>query len=746
MNRQKFWLLLSFIFAAAAIGQNQRVRTERASQITGRVIEITTGNPVVGANVLVLGTMLGAATDGQGWYSIPQIPPGSYTIMVSAIGYKKEEKTVRVQPGEKIELHFSLEETVILMDGIAVTASRYQQSLSDIPVSLSLVPAKELTDRHITSVDQALRYVPGVNALDGGQISIRGSSGFNWGVGSRVLVLINGHPFMAGDIWNVNWYAIPTSNIKQIEVMKGSGSALYGSSAMGGVINIITEEPDEGSHINVRTFTGLYSRPSHQEWQWTDDKNHFEGTAIDITTRLGPLSALLSSNYQSTTGFKENDDHQVFNLMSSLGYRFNPNLRFNLMSGYGKNTGGFFIYWKGLSQPYGNGSDPYGFRTRSTMKNTYAFPSIDYVMNNRIYLSIKGRYNRASTEDRLQSISEGAELQRDRFRASTATTKGGEAQLNCQVSANGIMVLGGDFQRDQVESIQYGHRRFSRASYYVQYEQRLWEKIKVTLGTRYDWEGGDEIESTGELSRKLGLNLNPLSRTNIRISYGEGFRAPSIGERFVSTFTGGLRVSPNPDLRPEKSKSIEFGIKQALTKSMSLDLALFSTDYNDLIEPQLDTDPDGAVVVRFKNVIKARVRGIDLSQRTDWWSRLVSTKIGYLFIHSKDLTPGERSAPLKYRSKHTVYITNDLMLLPLTFGIDFRYLSKIERVDEYHKAYITDIDKLVPTYVVACRFGVLQEHFAVRFLIDNILQYNYLMSPANMGPPRTATLQLNVNY
>ncbi len=740
-----FWILLAL---SASIGQVTGTKQTVTGSIVGRVTESATGNPIAGANVLVLGTMLGAATDGEGRFIIPYITPGSYTIMVSAIGYKKEEKDIRVLRGREVDLAFVLEETVVLLDGVAVTASRYQQSVNDIPVSLSLVPAHELSERNILSVDQALRYVPGVNALDGGQVTIRGSSGFNWGVGSRVLVLLNGSPFMAGDMHNVNWYAIPTSNVKQIEVMKGSGSALYGSSAMGGVINIITDEPKEGSHIYVRTFTGLYSRPSHTQWQWADERNHFEGTAVDFSTYVGPVSTVFSSNYHATTGYRENDDRQVFNFMATLGYPFSHRLRTDLMAGYGRNKGGFFIYWKDLAHPYDNGSDPIGYHTRSTMQNTFAYPSISYIVNDKMNLLLKGRYNKASSEDHLQNKVDGGTEGEDAFRSSRVTTHGGEAQLNCQVTSQGILVVGYDVQHDEVESIQFDDRRASRSSYYVQFDQRFWGILKTTVGARYDWEKVQGIGSTGEVTRKLGMNLTLGPATNLRFSAGEGFRVPAIAERFISTFTAGIRLSPNPDLRPEKSKSLELGIKQALSRSMNLDAAVFYNEYEDLIEPQLYRDADQAgVTVRFQNVLQARVLGFDVSHRTDWWSRLLSTRIGYSYIDSKDLSPGdEYGAPLKYRSKHMVYVSNDMNYPPLSFGIDLRYLSRIERVDEYHKVFIKDIDARVPTYVTALRFGFTKEHFTLRFLIDNLFQYNYLISPANMAPPRTATIQLDVRY
>lgn len=743
----KKWMILCLIkvLAAQLLFGHHRVKT--TGIIRGRVTSAETGLPVAGANVLISGTMLGAATDLDGRFDIPNIPLGNQELVITAIGYTRKEMSVQVVAGKTEDLWVSLDETVLMMKGVTVTASRYQQAIHDVPVSLSLVPSKEITERNILSVDQALRYVPGVNTLDGGQISIRGSSGFNWGVGSRVLVLLNGNPIMAGDMRNVNWYAIPTSNIKQIEVMKGSGSALYGSSAMGGVVNIITDEPEEGSHFRLRTFTGFYNRPSHSEWRWSDEQKHFEGTALDLSTHIGGISVHLSSNYHANTGYRENDDRAVFNLMATVGCLINPKLRFDVTSGYANNNGGFFIYWKDLKNPYANGSDPIGYTTRSTLKNTFAYPSFNFVISDRLFLSAKGRYAHSTNEDQLQNKSEEGLIIPDTFRSSEVTTFGMEFQLNYQAHSDGMLVAGADFQNDRVKAIQFGNRRASLASYFIQYDQRFWKMLKVSAGLRYDRERVQEVGNTGELSRKVGLNLSLSEATHFRLSLAEGFRAPAVGERFISTFTSGIRLSPNPELHPEKSRSFEFGLKQALSRNMGLDVAVFHNEYDDLIEPQLDRESNASVVVRFRNIVQARVQGLDCSFHTEWWRQMMTTRVGYTFIDTKDLSPGkEHGEPLKYRSKHTVYVSHDIRLGSLSLGIDFRYLSAIERVDEYHQVFIKDIDATVPTYVTSLRFGVNRDHYSLRFLIDNLFHYNYLISPANMAPPRTATLQLDIHY
>jgi outer membrane cobalamin receptor len=434
--------------------------------------------------------------------------------------------------------------------------------------------------------------------------------------------------------------------------------------------------------------------------------------------------------------------------MATLGCDLNPRLRLDVMTGYGRNKGGFFIYWEGLQHPFSNGSDPHGYQTRSLFRNTYVFPSLSYILNERMMLLIKGRINQTRSEDHLRNVIENVELP-EAFRSSTAMTHGGEAQFNWQIHRQGILVMGCDLQKDAVHAIQFDSCEVAKAAYYVQFEHRFRDRLKLTLGARYDMEDAEQIGKSGDLSKKLGLNYTLTPATYLRFSYGEGFRMPTVGERFVSTFTSGLRIAPNYDLKPERSTSIETGVHQNLSKSMGIDAAFFYNRYNNLIEPQLDASTGGTneIVVRFQNVEEARVQGIDLSFRTDWFSKLVSSRIGYTFADSKDFSPGkDYGKPLKYRSRHTLYITNEIGYSCFTLGMDFRYLSQIERVDDYHKVYIKDIDRVVPTYVVALRFGYSWKRLSLNLIVDNLLQYNYLISPANMAPPRTAILQLGLNY
>ena len=128
-------------------------------------------------------------------------------------------------------------------------------------------------------MEDALRYVPGINMVDD-QISIRGSSGYSRGTGSRVLLALDGLPFYTGDTGETIWEAIPTTEIKRVEIIKGAASSLYGSSAIGGVINAISRDISPYPVTTLNGFTGLYDQPYYQGWNWSGEMRPFNGLTI----------------------------------------------------------------------------------------------------------------------------------------------------------------------------------------------------------------------------------------------------------------------------------------------------------------------------------------------------------------------------------------------------------------------------------------------------------------------------------
>ncbi|NOY05125.1 MAG: PEGA domain-containing protein [Chlorobi bacterium] len=135
------------------------------------------GEPLIMANVICIGTGYGAASDEKGEYKIT-LPGGTYRVRCSMVGYRTQIKEITIKNGQRLKLDFELEETPLQLGEVVTTAGRRPQSLEEVPVSLSVMEGRDIDFRALTSLDQALRYIPGVNITDD-QVNIRGSSGYS---------------------------------------------------------------------------------------------------------------------------------------------------------------------------------------------------------------------------------------------------------------------------------------------------------------------------------------------------------------------------------------------------------------------------------------------------------------------------------------------------------------------------------------------------------------------------------------
>ncbi|MDZ7393244.1 MAG: TonB-dependent receptor [candidate division KSB1 bacterium] len=743
-------LVLVLLLAAAPLAGS----TGDAGSVRGSVVEASTGRPIEGANVVVTGTILGAASDAKGRFIIPKIAPGWYTVVVSSIGYKEVTLEVRVLPGLPTEVNVSLEPTVIELGGLVVTASKYQQTLRDVPASMAIMGAEEISRRSPMTIDEALRFVPGVTTM-GSNINIRGASGYSSGIGTRVLVLLDGVPFIRGDDADVDWDAVEPSQVQQVEVMKGAGSALYGSSALGGVVNLVLKEPGSGPRFHARTYTGFYDRPKYDSWVFTNQRRHFEGTALSYATKVRGIGAWLSSSWRNNTGYRENDDIKSYNFMGKFNVRPTPDMRVEVLAGYSKKRTGAFLFWKSYNLATRNGGDPEGTATRSQMRESYLYPSLTHTVSRTMAYSVKGRFLSTASQDYLQVTRPNPSCQEGVYRRSRATTVGGEVQVNYQYSSQTILVAGVDGQRDVVDAIQYGRPSAFKYAAYLQNEYRPWQKALLTLGLRYDAQVYHDSTRVGELNPKVGLTYTVSPLTVVRTSVAKGFRAPSTAERYVSTFANQVKVSPNPDLLPERSVSAELGVNHTMLGCINLDLVAYHSDFWNLIEvrPQPRLVPHNGQLlpeVKFVNVTRARIRGVESALKVELIRDALTGNVGYCYVNSVDLSKNPDGTPtpdygqvLKYRPRHVLSLSSDLRYHAASAGVDFRYVSRIERVDKMQQLSIKDLDVTPATYVTDLRFALQMGSFKVSFFVNNLFQYYYIEQPAALGPFRHYTLQID---
>ncbi len=734
------YIVVVMLGSASTVGQ---VRT---GALSGKVVDAETGEPLVGANVALRGTVLGRVTHVDGTFRFPSLPVGVYTVAISMVGYEtKYVVNVEITQQSEKTLTVALKPIVIQTDPIVVTASRREQSLQEVPVSIATVTAHAIAERNNVTLDEALRYVPGVNILQD-QINIRGSSGYSRGVGSRVLILFDGLPYLTGDTGEISWETIPIHQIQRIEVVKGAGSALYGSSALGGVINIITKEAGDQPQLRARFFSALYDQPRYEEWRWSDKPRFNSGALLEYTARTGAAQYVLSLHRSVDESYRQNDAYHRWSFYTKLRYDLTPYQSLTVLGNLLTRTHGNFLWWKNLREAT-RPADAQLNTNVTTRRGNVNVAFRDFV-NPDFFYTAKGMYfGNFWQDDSAGQVN--FHSQSDVYQV--------EVQGNYEASTQHILTFGVSGSYTYVSSNIFSSPLGVGGAAYLQDELSLGERWKFTLGVRYDYQRVSERRSKGLITPKAGVVFNPTNQTKLRAAYGAGFRYPSIGEWYTqfTSATSQLTVLINRNLQVERSKTYEIGLSTSLADVLSAELSLFRNDFDNLIEAGVairrfrpnpnDTTEVERPVIQFENVTKARIEGLELGLKMEWLKKVFSTEVGYTYTYPKDLT---EHTILKFRPRHLVFVSGAVTYDHLRFSSDFRYISRIERIDEnlVRLAPIIHGDQRVPIYVVDARLSydlvALGLPVRVGFNIQNLLNYHYVELIGNLAPFRSYALIL----
>ncbi len=730
MNRAVLLLILVVTLTAGAIAEG--------GSIAGRVTTGTRTEVLVGVNVFLRGTLRGTTTNTRGEYRLANVPQGTYTLVFSLVGYLRETKTlVRVEDGRETDITVAMTSSPIETDQVVVTASKREQSLEEVPVSISVLDATDIRQRNSVSVDEALRYIPGVN-ITGQQVNIRGSSGYSLGAGSRVLLLLDGVPFIAGDTGELNFESIPVGQVDRIEVVKGASSALYGSNALGGVINIITKPIPEGQETDVRAYGGMYSSPPYDEWKWTDKTRFFHGQSVSHTHRTGDLGISLFASHQMDDGYRQNDYRRRYNLYMKLREDMSDAQSLTLNFGLSNQYMGQFLYWRNLDSaliPPARHLTDDETSTRYFLNALYNDRLSDHALLTAKLLWYHNNwgYEQMGDAARTESLADG-------FRA--------EVQSTILFGSMHTATFGLDANVDMIGGDAFGLKTIGGMALYAQDEMKATEELTVTVGARFDFQSVGLTGNVGQVNPKIAATYSLPTNTTLRASFGQGYRVPSLPEAFVSVGSPSLMAVPNPDLKPERSRSFEVGINQVLGTLGTLDVAGFRSDYENLIEPGLLVSGQN-LLVQWRNVTKARVQGAEAAVKLGFFDGDLQTNLGYTFVYPQDLTDNDI---LKYRPRHVLYANGRARLGWFTLGVDFRYVSRVERIDEQlvDTGVVPDGGARVPIYVTDLRLGADLAFLGIplnaSFHIDNLFQHKYVELIGNVAPPRSYVLVLDAHW
>jgi outer membrane receptor for ferrienterochelin and colicins len=616
--------------------------------------------------------------------------------------------------GDHRDVALVLERVSLLLHEVVVTASRIAQRRDESSVSIATLPNREVLQRNVTTLDKALLYVPGVTFNGKEQIDIRGAAGISRGVGSRVLMLLDGHPILSGDGGEVDFGAIPLFDLDRTEIVKGAYSAVYGSNAVGGVVNIITKPVEDEPATIFRAHADAYVY--QPQYKWAGEMRSALGAGVQHSRRIGSIGARASIGYEGTEGFTENGESTRFTGRVKLTSTPTSRHPWDLYGIFSRDRSGEFFTWLSADEPYRVAPNELGDHTIDFKVLTGA--TVTPVARANTLLRLNPYFNVNSLQNHLN-------VNDDWHRA---VKPGFAAQFSVYTRSKHEFTFGADGAHTWVTSNFLGDPRILDVAVFAQDEFPIVEKLKGSLGVRLDHHKVNLGDRELALSPKAGLVIRLAPKATVRMSVGGGYRAPSAIEQFVSTYQFGFRVVPNPSLRGEQAWSGEVGTTVTVLDRVRVDGAVFASFYRDLIGPAVV--PDQPFVFQFQNVSRARVAGLDVGVNAQVLPDFVEIQAGYLYLSTEDRIAHR---PLPYRSRHNVTGTVDL--LGGLAGVDARYRSRVLEVLGYPfdpRSAITIVDVRLGYRLAGILWQLKFANLFNRFYVD--------VQERNPGAPRSISI------
>ncbi|WP_419950158.1 TonB-dependent receptor [Candidatus Palauibacter sp.] len=681
--------------------------------VRGHVLDAETSVPIAGATVLVRGTPLRATTLEDGRFAVSSAPEGAFTLVVIAQGFRTTE--LEVQAGRAGDVRVMLQRQLFDAPELTVTASRAHARAGEAPVSVAVMSGEELLGRDAVTLDEALPFAQGV-IFNSGQMDIRGATGLARGVGSRVLMLLDGHRVLSGVGASIDFSGLPVLDVDQIEIVKGPHSTLWGTNALGGVVNVITKRPSPEPETIVRGYFGVFDTPA--AWSFTDESLSREGVALQHSRRLGDVGTTLFLGREGSDGFRQNGELSRTRMRLKAVFPADSPNPWDIFINWTRRDEEEFFTWLSADRPLEVDPTELGDWIRADdlvvgmTANPIVTPTSRLQLRPHIYHARNQNFFH-DNEDFHRSTRVGTDIQWSLFpNSSHALTIGGEGAWT-GVTSNFL---------DPTPDV-------TDLAVFMQDEVTLSDRVRGSVGLRLDYHDASAAMEDLVLNPKLGFVFEANDRLSLRTSLSRGYRAPSVSEQFTSTTQFGFRVVPNLELRGESAWAAEVGATVELSDRIWLDAGFFRSDYTDLIEPT--PAPDQFFTFQFRNVADAMVRGVDAGLRVGVIPRRLDLHASYTFLDTEDHSTG-RSLP--YRSRHNVTATVSGWRL---VAVDFRHRSRVEQV----LAFPLDDRESITLVDLRMRTRVLGTDIQAK--IENLFQARYV-DVQERSPGQTRSFRLTV--
>lgn len=566
-------VLIALLSLAVTAGYGQN------AVLSGKVGAV--GGEALGfSSIALLGTNIGGSANDNGEYVISNIPPGSYKVIVSYLGYETTQKRITLKAGEASELNFDLIESAASIDEVVITGTLKEMTRLESPVPVEVYNPVFFKKNPTPNIYEALQNVNGVRPQLNCQVCNTGDIHINGLEGPYTMVLIDGMPIVSSLATVYGLSGIPNSLVERMEIVKGPASSLYGSEAIGGLINIITKNPDKAPVFTVDVMGTTWS-----------EFNADLGVRFKVGETASVLTGINYFNYDNpidnnNDNFTDVTLQERISVFQKWNFKRKNNKLFTLAGRYyWEDRWGGEMDW---TQEFRGGSEIYGeaiTTERWELLGQYELPTIENMLfsfsfnsheQNSVYGDVpyigdqKIGFGQLTWDKTVgkHDLLVGSALRYTFYDDNTPAT-GGEAS-NPGNNPDEIW-LPGVFVQDQIE--------FNK-------------KHNLLLGLRYDYNNNHGSILTPRVAYKWSITPTDIFRLNA----GTGFRVVNLFTEDHAALTGAREVVIAEALNPEQSYNVNANYIKKLYMdngaSGSIEFSSWYTYFTNVIFPDYDTNPN----------------------------------------------------------------------------------------------------------------------------------------------------------
>ncbi|NTU54403.1 MAG: TonB-dependent receptor [Chlorobiaceae bacterium] len=771
--------------------------------LRGRVTDKADGEGVVGAAVSIAGTNIATATDIDGNFVLRNVPPQQQKVTVNSIGYAPTTQVVTLADGQTATINFTLGQTTIMASEVVVGAAMYKQDRLEVPVTANVVSIEKIKETPNPTLDKLIEAIPGVvMTRAGGQtassMQIRGSNTYQGGgIATRVNAFYDGFPINAPQSGEIVWQTASMNSADGIEVLKGAAATLYGSGAMGGVVNVSGHLADK-QEILAGSSIGFYDAPptGDQSTYRVGYTPVFWSSYAGYGNKSGKWRYNLLYTHSDDDGYRKNMQYYLNDIKLKARYDIDATQYLQLSTIYNKSEGGYQYQWPDTAHAYDayySSMTPVAkYSTAKTIRKN-ALVGLNYVklfgdntsLDTRMYYTHNGTRNEFPRNYRFTTPPPTL-TEYSSFNETYANRFGIGTKLDWRLNDQHRLLAGVDANQSTVTSSllfstdnSFHDEPEKNFAAFLQDEWKITNEITALGSARYDWSGINadsatytdyttvftsltpttaaiQNKSVDAFSPRIALNYKAIDNMSFRASWGMSFRAPSIYERFVTDAGGYGSVRPNVNLNKETMTAYELGMFRQFGDNVSIDVAGFINNYKDLIESVqvLAADFRGMPIYQYQNIAKAEIWGVETNVNIRP-VETVTMNLAYTYMNAKNKSyqPGNAIVDanpdpewLPYRPEHSASVgVTWKSSKKLAFNVTSRYIGKYKNISSETNTSGTGYPGDFVLLNIGSKYQI-NNNFTASLSCNNINNTQYEEAVKFRAPGRSFVAGINLTY